>query len=206
MRRRHVQLQHLDEPCQAGRLTFWQVEHEPGESGGVDDRMLERALEAAAHQPGVKRVMAVLDQHRALSKAEKGTPCVAKLGRANQHRPVDVMAAVGVWIDRSLAVHQRVEERQWPVEPETFRSNLQNQERRVACRLDVKRNELRVVQPRLGFDVRRVDGDLIPRHGLRRSPRFEVDGLGSHRACASARRAQPISSIVNPRSKRTATP
>jgi hypothetical protein len=168
--------------------------------------MLERTLQASAHQPGVERVMAVLDQHRALCKAEKGTASVAKLGRANQHRPVDVMAAVGVRIDRSLAVHQRVEERQWPVEPETLGPDLQHQERRVACRLDVERNELRVVQPRLGFDVRRVDGDLIPRHGLRRSARFEEDGLGSHRACANARRAQPISSIVNPRSKRTATP
>ena len=206
MRRRHVQLKHLDQAGQAGRLTLWQVEDEPREGGGVDDRMLERALQASAHQPGVERVVAVLDQHRTLSEAEKGTASVAKLGRPNEHRPVDVMAAVGVRIDRSLAVHQRVEERQRPVEPEAFRSNLQNQEWRVARRLDVKRHELRVVQPRLGFDVRRVDGDLIPRHGFRRSPRFEEDGLGSHRACAKARRAQPISSIVNPRSKRTATP
>jgi hypothetical protein len=206
VRRRHVQLQHLDEAGQAGRLTLWQVEDEPREGGGVDDWMLERTLQASAHQPGVERIMAVLDQHRTLSEAEKGTASVAKLGRPNQHRPVDVMAAVGVWIDRSLAVHQRVEERQRPVEPETLGPDFQHEERRVAGRLDVKRNELGIVKPRLRFDVRRVDGDLIPRHGLRRSPRFEVDGLGSHRACAMARRAHPISSIVNPRSKRTATP
>src|SRR3981189_3008401 len=99
--------------------------------------MLERALQGSVPQPGVERVVAVLDQHRTLSEAEKGAASVAKLWRPNQHRPVDVMAAVGVGVDRSLAVHQRVEERQWPVEPEPFRSNLQNQEWRVACRLDV---------------------------------------------------------------------
>jgi hypothetical protein len=133
MRRRHVQFQHLDEAGQTGRLTLGQVEHEPREGGGVDDRMLEGTLQASAHQPGVECVMAVLDQHRTLGKAQKGTAGVAKLGRANQHRPVDVMAAVGVWIDRSLSVHQRVEERQWPVEPETLGPDLQHEERRVAC-------------------------------------------------------------------------
>lgn len=206
MRGRHVETEHLDEAGQAGRLALGKLEHKPGQGGGVDDRMLERTFQASAHQPGVERVVAVLDQDRPLRKAEKGAAGVAKLRRADEHRPVDVMAPVGVRVDRSLAVHQRVEERERAVEPEAFGADLQDEERRVTGRLDVKRDELRLVQPGFGLDVRCVDGDLLPGHGLHGSAGLKKNRLGTHRACARARRAQPISSMVNPRRNTTAAP
>ncbi len=110
MRWSHVELQHLDEARQARGLAFWKVEHEPGQCGGVDDRVLERAFQASTDEPGVERVMAVLDQNRPLSETQERTAGVAKLGRANQHRSVDVMPAMGVGVDRRLAVDKRVEE------------------------------------------------------------------------------------------------
>jgi hypothetical protein len=204
VRGRHVEAEHLDEASQARSLAFGELEHQPGQGGGVDDRMLERTFEASTHQPRVERVVAVFDQDGALGKAQEGSARVAKLGRADQHRPVDMVTAVGVRVDRSLAVHQRVEERQRAVEPEAFGANFQDEERRVACGFDVQRDELRLVQPRSGLDVRRVDGDLLPRHGFRSPARFQEKGLGTHRAWASARRAQSISAVVSPRRTRTA--
>jgi hypothetical protein len=62
VRRSHVKLEHFDESRQSRRLTLGQVEHQPCESRGVDDWMLERPLEAASHQPGVECVVAVLDE------------------------------------------------------------------------------------------------------------------------------------------------
>ena len=79
------------------------------------------------------------------------------------------MAPVGIWVDRSLAVHQRVEEGQWAVEPEAFGADLQDEERRVAGGLDVERDELRVFQPGFGLDLGRVDGDLLQGDGFHRS-------------------------------------
>jgi len=202
----HVKPEHLNEARQAGSLALGKLEHEPGQGGGVDDRVLERAFQASAHEPGVERVVAVLDQDRTLGKAQEGTAGVAKLGRADEHGPIDVMAPVCIGVDRSLAVHQRVEEGQRALEPEAFGADLQDEERRVAGGLDVQRDELRLVKPRFGLDLGRVDGDLLPRDRLHRSARFEKNWLGAHRACASARRAQPISSMVKPRSKMTAAP
>jgi hypothetical protein len=166
--------------------------------------VLERTFEASTHQPRVERVVAVLDQDSALGEAQEGSARVPKLGRADEHRSVDVVTAVGVRVDRSLAVHQRVEERQRPIEPEAFGANLEDEERRVAGGLDIQRDELRLVQPRAGLDVGRVDGDLLPRHGFDSPARFQENGLGTHRACASARRAQSISAVVSPRRTRTA--
>ena len=206
MRGRHVKPEHLNEACQSWSLALGELEHEPREGGRVDDRVLERAFQASTDEPGVERVVAVLDQDRTLGKAQEGAAGVAKLGSADEHRPVDVMAPVRIWVDRSLAVHQRVEEGQRAFEPEAFGADLQDEEWRVAGGLDIQRDELRLVKPRFGLDVRRVDRDLLPRHRLHRSARFEKNWLGAHRACASARRAQPISSMVKPRSKTTAEP
>jgi len=69
MGRRHIEAKLVDEARQPGGLAFRQVEHETGERGRVDDRVLERALQPAPDKPGVERVMAVLDQDRALRKA-----------------------------------------------------------------------------------------------------------------------------------------
>jgi hypothetical protein len=129
MRGRHIEAQHLDEASQAGRLSFWKVEHEPSQGRGVDDRVLERAFQASTHEPRVERVVAVLDQDGPLGKTKKGAASVAKLWRADQHRPIDVVAPVRVWVDRSLAVHQRVEEGERAVEPEAFGAELQDEER-----------------------------------------------------------------------------
>jgi hypothetical protein len=66
---RHVEPKLLHEPSQAGSLAFRKVEHQPGQSRGVDDRVLERALEAPTHEPRVERVMAVLDENSTMSEA-----------------------------------------------------------------------------------------------------------------------------------------
>ena len=206
MRGRDIEGKHLDQPRQARRLAFRKLEHHPGQGRGVDDRVLERTLEAPTDKPRIKRVVAVLHEHRTLGKAQESAAGVAELRRADEHRPVDVMAPVGVRVDRSLAVYERVEEGQGAVEPEPFGPDLQYEERRVAGGLDIQRDELRLVQPGFRLDLWRVDGDLLPWHRLHRPARFQIDGFSSHRASAKARRAQPISSMVNPRSKTTAAP
>jgi hypothetical protein len=129
VRRRHVQFEHLDEPCQAWGLALGELEHQARQCGGVDDRVLERALEAPAHQPRVEGVMAVLDEHSALSETQERTARVAKLGRADEHGPVDVVAPVRVGVDRRLAVDERVEEGQRAIQTESLRADLQDQER-----------------------------------------------------------------------------
>jgi hypothetical protein len=139
--------------------------------------VLERTFEAPTDQPRVKRVVAVLDENGTLGKAQEGAAGVAELGCADEHRPVDVMAPVGVGVDRGLAVHERVKERQGAVEPEALGPDLQDEERRVAGGLDVQRHELRLVQPGLWLDLWRVDSDLLPRHRLYRPARLEIDGF-----------------------------
>jgi hypothetical protein len=206
MSRRHVETEHLDKPGQAGRLALGELEDEPGQGRGVDDRVLERTLQPSTDEPRVERVMAVLDEHGAVSEPQEPAAGIAKLRRADEHRPVDVMAAMRVWVDRRLAVHERVEEGKRTFEPEALGSHLQDEEWRVAGGLDVQRDELRLFEPCLRFDLRGVDRDLLPGHGLHGSARFQEKRLRTHRACASARRAQPISSMVTPRRSRTAAP
>lgn len=128
MCRRHVEAQHLDEARKARRLAFGKLQYEPGQSRGVDDRVLERTFQASTHKPRIERVVAVLDQDRPLGKAQEGSAGVSKLGRADEHGPVDVMAPVRVWVDGCLAVHQRVEEGERAVELEAFRADFKDQE------------------------------------------------------------------------------
>jgi hypothetical protein len=128
VRRRHVESEHLDEPGQARSLSLGELEHEPGQCGGVDDRVLERAFQASTDEPRVERVMAVLDKHCALRETQERAAGIAKLWRANEHRPVDVMAAMRVWVDRRLAIDERVEERERSVEPEALSADLQDEE------------------------------------------------------------------------------
>jgi hypothetical protein len=206
VRGRHVKGQLLDESRQAGRLSLRQVEHEPRQGRGVDDRVLERAFEASADEPRVERIMAVLDENSSLSEPQEGPARISELRCPNEHRAVDVMAAVRVRVDRRLAVHQRVEEGERAVQPETFGADLQHQERSVTGGFDVEGDELRLPEPCPGFELWGVDGDLLPGHRLHRPTRLEVDELGAHRVNARARRAQPISSLVNPRNRSTAPP
>jgi hypothetical protein len=171
---RHVlHAQFLHEPRQPRRLAAGQLEHQARERGGVDDGVVERPLEPAAHEPGVEGVMAVLHQDRAVRKTEEGAAGVRELGRADQHRALDLVTAAGVGVDRRPAVHQGVEEAQRPVEPEALRAQLQDQEGPVAGRLHVERDVLRALERRVRGHVDRVDRNLLPGHGLARSPRLQ---------------------------------
>ena len=207
MRRRHVQPKLFDQARKPGCLALGQVEDQSRERRGVDDRMLEGTLETASDKPGVEGIVAVLDEHSALREAEETAPGVSELGRADQHRAVDVMALARVRVDRGTAVHERVEKGQGPLEREALGADLQDEEWSVARRLDVEGDELRRLERRVARDLRRVDGDLLPRHELRRPARFQKKAFGAHdRAVASARRAQAISSPVSARKTTTATP
>jgi hypothetical protein len=175
--RRHVQAQLLDQPREPWGLALGQLEHEPGQSGGIDDRMLQRALEPATHEPGVERVVAVLDEDGALREPQEGAPRVSELRRTDQHRAVDVVALLRVGVDRRAAIDERVEERQRAGKLEAFGPQLEHEERRVAGRLDVNGDELRVVEERLRAELGRIDRDLLPRDGLGGPARLEEDGL-----------------------------
>jgi hypothetical protein len=59
--RRDVEPEVGDEPLQSRHLAFRDLHDQAREGGGVDDRVLERALEPAADEPGVEGVVAVLD-------------------------------------------------------------------------------------------------------------------------------------------------
>jgi hypothetical protein len=166
--------------------------------------MLERTLESTAHEPGVEGVVAVLDQHRGVSKAQERPARISKLGGPDQHGTVDVVAPMGVRVDRRLTVDERVEERQRAVEPEALRADLEDQERRVSGGLHVEGHELRLVEPCLRPKLGSVHSDLLPWHGLHGPARLQEQRLGAHRAAARARRAQSISSLVNARSSSTA--
>jgi hypothetical protein len=129
VRRRHVELEHLDEPGQPRRLSLGELEHEPRQRRGVDDRVLERAFQTATHEPRVEGVVAVLDEDGAVGETQKSAARIAKLRRADKHRPIDVMAPMRIWVDRRLAVDERVEEGERPVEPEALGPELKDEER-----------------------------------------------------------------------------
>jgi hypothetical protein len=194
------------EPGEAWHLPLGDLQHQPRQSRGVDDWVLERALQATSDEPGVERVVAVLDEHRAVGEPQEGPARVLEHGRADQHRAVDVVAPARVGIDRSAAVDERVEERERALEREALGAQLQDEERCVAGGLDVEGDELGFVQRRERADLWRVDGDLLPRDGRGGAARFEEDRFCAQRAITSARRAQAISSLVTARSRRTAIP
>jgi hypothetical protein len=116
------------------------------------------------------------------------------------------MALVGIRVDRRLTVHQGVKEGKRAVEPKALGADFQDQERCVSGGLDIQGHELRVVEAGQWAELGCVDGDLFPRHRLHGSTRFEEERFWVHRVCASARRAQSISSLVSPRRRRTAPP
>src|SRR5205085_12544896 len=88
----YVQAQLLDEARQSRSLPLRQVEHQPRERRGVDDRMLQRALQTTAHEPGVEGVVAVLDQHGALCKTQEPATRVFEFRRPDEHRTIDMVA------------------------------------------------------------------------------------------------------------------
>ncbi len=205
MRRRHVELQRLDKHGQAWCLAFGQVQDEPCESRGIDDRVLERALQSAPDQPRVERVVAVLDEHGALGEAQEGSPGVLELGRADQHRAVDVMPLAGVGIDGRAGVDQRVEEGQCGLQRETLGPDLEDQEGRIAGGLHIEGDELCLVERGLAAALARVDCDLLPGDERGGAARLEVERTRAHLAIASARLAHAISSALSARRRSTAT-
>jgi hypothetical protein len=164
--------------------------------------MLQRALEPPTHQPAVEGVMAVLDQHSALGKAKKCPAGIPEFGRADQHLAVDVMALLGIRVDWRAAIDEGVEEGERAGKLEPLGAKLQHEERSVAGRLDVDGDELSVVQQRSRAQLRRVDGDLLPRDGLRRPARLEEERLHDDRL--SAERRNSTSSRVIARNRMTA--
>jgi hypothetical protein len=173
MCRRDVQGEVLNQSRKSRSLSFRKLQHQAGQGRGVDDRVLERTFQPATDQPRVERVVAVLDQHRAMGEAQEGPARVPKLRCADEHRTVDVVAPVGVWVDRRLAVDKRVEERERAVEAEALRADLEHEERSVPGGLHVEGHELRLVEPGLGTNLWRVDGYLLPGHGLHRTARLQ---------------------------------
>ena len=83
MRRGHIEAELFHQPCQPRCLPLREVEDHPGEGGRVDDRVLERGLEASPDEPGVEGIVAVLDQNRALSKTQERPASVPELGSAD---------------------------------------------------------------------------------------------------------------------------
>src|SRR4029077_18536351 len=180
--------------------------------------MLERDRQAAPHEPGVEGVMAVLDKHRAARKAKECLAHVSELRGADQHGTIDLVAPASIWVDRSSAVHQRVEERKRAVEPESLGPDLEYQEGRCAGGVDVKGHEMRLDERRVLPELWRIDCNLRPRHGLHRAAGLEQHRLSCpakfrisrgplglhHLASASALRANAISSAVTARSSKAA--
>ena len=204
MGRRHVEAKLLHQPSQPGGLTLGEVEHQPGQGRGVDDRMLERAFKPATNEPAVESVVAVLDEHRALGETQERPAGVPEFGRTDQHRTIDVVSLLGVRIDGRAAVDERVEEGERAGQLEPLGAQLQDEEWCIAGRLDVDGDELGVVKARLRAQVRRVDGDLLPRDRLRGAARLQEDRLHDGRLRA-ARRNWISSRVIALRSTTAAT-
>ena len=144
--------------------------------------MLERAFESATYEPRIERVVAVLDEDRSLGEAQERAPGVLEDRCADEHRAVDVMAPARVRVDGSPAIDERVEEGERLVEGEALGSELEDEKGRVARRLHVERDELRLAQRRERPDLRRVDCDLLPRHRIGGAARLEEEVRAAHRA------------------------
>jgi hypothetical protein len=129
--------------------------------------VLERPRQAPAEDPGVKRVVAVLDQHRSPGEVEKGPSGVAELGRADQHLPLDQVPSLGVGVDRGAGMDQGVEKAQRTAQPEPLGADLEDQEGPVARGLDVDGDVLGLGQRRVRTDRDEVElGRGLPRNGL----------------------------------------
>ncbi len=173
MRRRDVEVQQLDQRCEPRRLALGKLEHQPRQPGCVDDRVLEWTLESAPDEPGVKRVVAVLDQHGAMSETQECPARILELRGPDQHRSLDVMTAARIWVDGCAAVDERVEEGQWAVERESLSADLEHEKRGIAGGFDVEGHVLGFLEGGLRFQLRGVDRDLFPRHGLDRASRLQ---------------------------------
>jgi hypothetical protein len=155
-----LDLQRLHQAGQPGRLAAGQLEHQPAERRRVDHRMLEWPGQAAAEDPGVEGVMAVLDQDRPAGEMKERAPGIAELGRVDEHLALDQVPALGVGVDRRPGVDQGVEQAQGTAQPEPLGADLEDQEGPVAGSLDVHRDELGLLQRRLRADRQEVVATL----------------------------------------------
>ena len=155
-----LDLQRLHQAGQPRRLAAGQLEHQAAESRRIHDRVLERPGEAPAEDPGVKGVMAVLDQDGSPGEMEEGPPGVAELGRVDEHLALDQVPALRVGVDRRPGVDQGVEEAQGPTQPEPLGADLEDQEGTVAGGLDVDRDELGFLERGLRANRREVVASL----------------------------------------------
>jgi hypothetical protein len=167
-------LERLDDAGQARRLSLGQVEHEPRQRRGVQDRVAERRAQPAGDQVGVEGVVAVLHQHRAPGEAQEGAPRDSELGRAGQHRAVDLVPLARVRVDGGAAVHEGVEDGDRPGEAEALSAYLQDQEGAVARRLHVQGDELRLLEGGTGADRLELGLQLLVGEGLA-AARLQVD-------------------------------
>jgi hypothetical protein len=156
--------------------------------------MRQRAFQPPTHEPGVKGIVAVLNQNGTLRETKEGPARVTKLRRPDQHRPVYVMPLLGVWVDGRSAIDERVEKGERARQLESLGAELEHEKGCVACRLDVDRYELRLVQDSLRAEVGRIDCDLLPGHWLGGAAGFQEDGL--HVCRLRADRTNSISSRV----------
>jgi hypothetical protein len=141
--------------------------------------VLQRPGQAAAEDPGVERVVAVLDQDRAPGEVEESPPGVAELGSAFEHVALDQVAALGVGVDRGSSVDEGVEKAQGAAEAKPLGADLEDQEGPVAGGLDVNRDELRLRQRRVGADRDQVGlGGRLPGDGFQRAARLESKNAG----------------------------
>jgi hypothetical protein len=156
--------------------------------------MRQRAFQPAPNQPCVEGIVAVLDQHGAMRETKEGPSRVTKLGRPDQHRPVNVVPLLGVGVDGRTAIDEGVEKRERAGQLESLGAELEHKERCVARRLDVDRDELSLVQHCLRAKVGRIDCDLLPWHRLRGAAGLQEDRL--HDSRLRADRTNAISSRV----------
>ena len=85
MRGRDVEREQFHQLREAWGLAFRKVQDQASQGRRVDDRVLERALQASTDEPRVERVVAVLHEHRAVRETKKRAAGVAKLWCSNQH-------------------------------------------------------------------------------------------------------------------------
>ena len=162
MRRQHLDLERLHQPGEPRRLAGRQLEHEPRQRGGVDDRVLERTVQPAADQPGVEGVVAVLNQDRTPGEMQERTAGVREVGGVDQHLAVDQVAAASVGVDRRPRVDEGVEERQRPVQAEPLGADLEHQKGPVAGGLDVHSYVLGLAERSVRAHAQRHFGRLLP--------------------------------------------
>ena len=177
MDRLQLDLQRLHQARQAGRLAGRELEYQPAEGGGVHHRVLEGSRQPAAEDPGVERVVAVLDQHRSSGEMEEAAPGVAELRRVDQHLALDQVPSLGVGVDRRPGMDEGVEKAQRPAQPEALGPDLEDQEGPVAGRLDVDGDELRLLQRGVGPDRGEfVLANLqLPEHQLAGASRLQLE-------------------------------